>query len=65
MTSHMARKDPAAPSHVCPGMRIQVIDIVHPPGIDIPPIADMDVHQAIVAPVLTANTRPRTARNAP
>ena len=45
---HMPRNDAAAPAHVCPGIRIHAIDIVQPPGMGIPPIADMDVHQAIV-----------------
>jgi hypothetical protein len=40
---HIAKKATAAPAHVCPGMRIQVIDIVQPPGMTIPP--DIDEHQ--------------------
>jgi hypothetical protein len=44
ITIHMPRNDAAALGHVCPGIRIHVIDIVQPPGIGIPPIADMDVH---------------------
>jgi hypothetical protein len=60
----MARNDPAAPSHVCRGIRIHAIDIDPPPGIGISPIADMDVHQAIVAPVLPVKSRARTAKNA-
>jgi len=45
----MPRNDAAAPGHVCPGIRIHAIDIVQPPGIGIPPIADMDAHQTIVS----------------
>jgi hypothetical protein len=37
-------------------MRIHVIDIVHPPGICIPPIAAIEVHQAIVADVLATKS---------
>src|SRR6202522_2902334 len=48
----MPRNDAAAPGQVCPGIRIQAIDIVQPPGIDISPITDMDAPQAIVAAVL-------------
>jgi hypothetical protein len=36
-------------AHVCPGIRIQAIDIVQPPGIGIPSIADMDSHHTMVA----------------
>lgn len=40
---HIAKNAPAAPAHVRPGMRIQVIDMVQPPGMTIPP--DIDEHQ--------------------
>jgi hypothetical protein len=52
---HMPRNDAAAADHVCPGMRIHVIDIVQPPGIGMP-IVDIDAHQSIVAAALTANS---------
>jgi hypothetical protein len=52
----MPRNDAAALSHVCLGVRIQVIDIVQPPGIGIPPIADMDEHQTIVVAALVAKS---------
>ena len=48
ITVHMPRKVAAAPDHDWPGMRIQAIDRVQPPGISVPGIADMDEHQAIV-----------------
>jgi hypothetical protein len=54
----------AAPAHVCSGIRIQAIDIVQPPGISIPPIADMEAHQTIVNVVLAANSSEETARTA-
>src|SRR5512145_3287759 len=54
ITIHMPRNDAAAPGHVCPGIRIHAIDIVQPPGIGIPPIADMDAHQTIVIAALAA-----------
>ena len=60
----MARNDAAAPAHVCPGIRIHVIDIVQPPGIGIPPIAAMDEHQAIVTAAPTAKSSAETPRNA-
>ena len=61
--THMARNDAAAPGHVWPGIRIHAIDIVQPPGIDIP-IADMDAHQTIVSVVLPAKSNAETPANA-
>ena len=52
----MPRKDAAVSSHVCPVISIQVIDMVHPPGIGISPVADIDPHQTIVTAVLAANS---------
>ena len=48
--------DAAASGHVCPGIRIHAIDIVHPPGIGIPRIADMDMHRTIVSAVVLAKS---------
>jgi hypothetical protein len=48
--------------HVCPGIRIQAINIVQPPGIDIPPIADMGAHQTTVKAALTANRTAETPK---
>src|SRR5512134_198346 len=64
MTAHMPRNDTAAPGHVCPGIRIHTIDMIQPPGIDIPPIADMDSHQAIVSAALAAKSSAETPKNA-
>ncbi len=36
IASHMSAKALAASSHVCPGMRIHIIDIVQLPGICMP-----------------------------
>src|SRR5579872_1759543 len=61
----MPRNDAAAPGHVCPGIRIHTNDIVQPPGIFIPPIADMEAHQAIVSAALPAKSsaeNPKKAR---
>src|SRR6186997_425567 len=58
----MPRNDAAAPGHVCPGIRIQAIDIVHPPGIGIPPIADMDAHQTVVTVALAAKSSAETPK---
>jgi hypothetical protein len=60
----MLRNDAAAPAHVCPGIRIHAIDIIQPPGIGIPPIADMDAHQTIVSAALAANTSADTPKKA-
>lgn len=37
---HMAMNEAAAPAQVCPGIFIQVMDMVQPPGMGMPP--DMD-----------------------
>ena len=60
----MPTNDDAAPAHDCPGIRIHAIDIVHPPAIVIPPIADIELHQTIVTAALAANNNAATARNA-
>src|SRR5712692_8251986 len=60
----MPRTDAAAPGHVCPGIRIHAIDIVQPPGIGIPPIADMDAHQTIVTAALAAKISAETPKKA-
>src|SRR5713226_5825631 len=64
ITIHMPRNDAAAPGHVCPGIRIHAIDMVQPPGIGIPPIADMDSHQAIVSAALAAKSSAETPKKA-
>src|SRR2546430_17670483 len=64
ITTHMPRNDAAAPGHVCPAIRIHAIDIVQPPGIGIPPIADMDAHQTIVTAALAAKSSAETPRMA-
>src|SRR5712675_676681 len=61
---HMPRNDAVAPGHVCPGIRIHAIDIVQPPGIGIPPIADMDVPQTTVPAALTAKNSTETPQKA-
>src|SRR6476646_10660484 len=64
ITTHMPRNDAAVPGHVCPGIRIHAIDIVQPPGIVIPPIADMDVQQTIVIAALAAKSSAETPKKA-
>src|SRR6266404_2225239 len=64
ITAHIPRNDAAAPGHVCPGIRIQAIDIVQPPGIAIPPIADIEAPQTIVTAALAANSSAETPRKA-
>src|SRR5262249_61915460 len=64
ITSHMPRNDTASPNHVWPGIRIHPIDIVQPPGIGIPPIADMDAHQTIVTAALAAKSSAETPKKA-
>jgi len=60
----MPRNDAAAPGHDCSGIRIHAIDIDQPPGIGIPPIADMDAHQPIVAAALAAKSSAETPKKA-
>jgi hypothetical protein len=60
----MPRNDAAAPGQVCPGIRIHAIDIVQPPGMGIPPIADMDAHQTIVTAALAAKSSAETPKKA-
>src|SRR6185312_6619509 len=64
ITTHMPRNDTAAPGQVWPGIRIQAIDRVQPPGIVIPPIADMDVQQTIVTAALPAKSSAEAPKNA-
>src|SRR4029450_3693532 len=64
ITTHMPRNDAAAPGHVCSGIRIHAIDIVQPPGIGIPPIADMDVDQTVGTAVLAAKSSAETPKKA-
>jgi hypothetical protein len=61
ITIHMTRKDATAAGHVCPGIRIHIIDMVQSPGIGIPSIPDMDTQQAIVPATLAANTNAAAA----
>src|SRR6185437_8028114 len=56
ITTHMPRNEIAAPAHVCPSISIQVIDIVQPPGIVIPPIDDMERPQTMVTAALAAKS---------
>src|SRR5215218_6960397 len=58
----MPRNDAAAPGHVCPGIRIHTIDMVHPPGIGASPTARMDAHQADVTAALAAKSTAETPR---
>jgi len=60
----MPRNIAAAAAHDCPGMRIHAIDIVQPPGIGMPPIADMDAHQTIVVAALATKSSAATPRKA-
>ena len=62
IATHMTRKDAAAFVQVCPGIRIHAIDIVHPPGIAISPIDDMETDKAIVSATLAANITAATAK---
>jgi hypothetical protein len=60
----MPRNEAAAPDHVYPDIRIHAIDIVQPPGIGIPPIADIDAHQTIAATALVAKRNAETPKKA-
>jgi hypothetical protein len=62
---HMERNHVALASQVRPGIRIHAIERVQPPGIAIPPLADIVAHQAAVIAALPAKSstaRPRKAR---
>ncbi|HWS71431.1 MAG TPA: hypothetical protein VN605_04925 [Thermoanaerobaculia bacterium] len=60
----MPRNDAAAAGQVWPGIRIQAIDIVQPPGIGIPPIADMRAHQTIVTAALPVKSSAEALKKA-
>jgi hypothetical protein len=60
----MPMNDAAASGHVCPGIRIHAIDIVQPPGIGIPRIADMGPHQTTVSAAPVANSTAETPTKA-
>src|SRR6185436_12608686 len=63
---HIPTNEAAAAGQVWPGIRIQAIDIVQPPGIGISPIPAMDAHQRQVPTALAANRsaeRPRKVRS--
>ena len=61
ITVHMPMNVAAAPNHVWPGIRIQAIDIVQPPGISMPGIADMEPHQMTVTTALAKKASAETA----
>ncbi len=63
IATHMPRKDVTATGHVCPGILIHAMDIVKPPGIVIPPIADMEPHHTIVTVALAKKRSAETAKN--
>ena len=46
----------AAPGHDWPGIRIQVMDIIQPPAISMPPIDDIEVDETIVSAALAIQT---------
>jgi hypothetical protein len=56
ITTHIKTNETAAPAHVCPDILIQAIDIFQPPGIGISPVADMELHQAVVTATQTTNS---------
>src|SRR5688572_9208482 len=64
MTVHMPRNVAAAPDQDWPGMRIHAIDMVHPPGISMPGIADIDSHQSTVTAALAAKASAEMPKNA-
>jgi hypothetical protein len=64
IATHMPRNEAAALGQLCPGMRIQTIDIVQPPGILISPIVDMDAHQTTVTAALAPNNNADTPKKA-
>ena len=61
--SHITTKAAASLGQGCPGVGIQSIDMVHPPGMVIP--AAMARDQRIVARALTTKTMTLTVRKGP
>lgn len=61
ITPHIPTKEAVAPAHVCPGIRIHAIDMVQPPGMGMPGMADMPLHHSTVATVLTKKRDMQTA----
>ena len=57
MTLHIARNAAPAAGQDCPGMRIQVIDIVQPPGMGMFAIDAIEAHQCVVTTTLAANSK--------
>jgi len=57
---HIPTNAAAAPDHDCPGIRIHIMDIVHPPGICISPMPAIDAPEAIVIAALAATTTAET-----
>jgi hypothetical protein len=64
ITVHMPRNVAAAPDHDWSGIRIHAIDIVQPPGISMPGIADMEPHHIVVTAALAANSNVDAPNNA-
>jgi hypothetical protein len=64
IATHMPRKETQAPSQLCPGINIHAMDIVQPPGMDIPCICDMEEHQRIVTAALLAKSNAETPKKA-
>ncbi|HEX5475120.1 MAG TPA: hypothetical protein VFX12_10700 [Vicinamibacterales bacterium] len=64
ITVHISTNDPAADGHVCPGIRIHIIDSLQPPGIGMPAMEADAVHQPIVAAQLPARTSADTPTSA-
>src|SRR5512146_1853745 len=60
----MPMNEAAAADHVCPGIRIHVIDIVEPPGMAMPPGADIGAYRAIVSAALATKSSADTANRA-
>jgi hypothetical protein len=58
----MPTNDAAALDHDCPGIRIQAIDMVQPPGIDMLPISDIDPHHATVTVAQAAKRSAETPK---
>src|SRR5262249_44805703 len=58
ITTHMPTNDAAVLSHVWPGIRIHIIDIVQPPGIGISPISSAPRVLVVTAPPETSLVAP-------
>src|SRR5262245_35226420 len=62
ISAHIPRNEPAASSGPCPGIRIQAMDMVQPPGMGMPP-SDIEAQRRMVPAALAAKPSPAAAQS--